>query len=127
MDEAHVAGAVAGGGPFPLVVISHGYPGNRYLMSHLGENLASKGYVTVSIDHAESTYANGTKMVIRNANQDVKMGTKWIGTDGWVWVDRGGFDASKDELKKAVKRRQGDKVIDGFEAPKLGDDIIKRP
>ena len=22
------------------------------------------------------------------------MGTKWIGTDGWVWVDRGGFDAS---------------------------------
>ncbi len=44
------------GGPFPLVIISHGYPGNRYLMSHLAENLASKGYVTVSIDHAESTY-----------------------------------------------------------------------
>lgn len=44
------------GGPYPLVVISHGYPGNRYLMSHLGENLASKGFVTVSIDHAESTY-----------------------------------------------------------------------
>ncbi|MDF1764858.1 MAG: dienelactone hydrolase [Gammaproteobacteria bacterium] len=41
---------------FPLVVISHGYPGNRYLMSHLGENLASKGYVTVSIDHTDSTY-----------------------------------------------------------------------
>ena len=38
-------------GAFPLVVISHGYPGNRYLMSHLGENLASKGYVAVSIDH----------------------------------------------------------------------------
>jgi predicted dienelactone hydrolase len=44
------------GGPFPLVIISHGYPGNRYLMSHLGENLASKGFVTVSIDHKESTY-----------------------------------------------------------------------
>src|SRR5262249_1392302 len=44
------------GGPFPLVVISHGYPGNRYLMSHLGENLASKGYVTVSIDNTDSTY-----------------------------------------------------------------------
>ena len=25
-------------------------------MSHLGENLASKGYVVVSIDHPESTY-----------------------------------------------------------------------
>ncbi|MCM2563842.1 dienelactone hydrolase [Lutimaribacter sp. EGI FJ00015] len=45
-------------GRFPLVVISHGYPGNRFLMSHLGENLASKGYVTVSIDHADSTYSD---------------------------------------------------------------------
>ena len=42
--------------PFPLVIISHGYPGNRYLMSHLAENLASKGFVTVSIDHKDSTY-----------------------------------------------------------------------
>jgi predicted dienelactone hydrolase len=42
--------------PLPLVIISHGYPGNRYLMSHLAENLASKGFVTVSIDHKESTY-----------------------------------------------------------------------
>ncbi|MDB2646875.1 dienelactone hydrolase [Pseudomonadales bacterium] len=43
-------------GAFPLVVISHGYPGNRYLLSHLGENLASKGFVVVSIDHTDSTY-----------------------------------------------------------------------
>ncbi len=44
--------------PFPLVILSHGYPGNRYLMSHLGENLASKGFVVASIDHADSTYAD---------------------------------------------------------------------
>ncbi len=44
------------GAPLPLVIISHGYPGNRLLMSHLGENLASKGYVVASIDHADSTY-----------------------------------------------------------------------
>ncbi len=44
--------------PYPLLIISHGYPGNRYLLSHLGENLASKGYVVVSIDHTESTYDN---------------------------------------------------------------------
>ncbi|MEP0050524.1 MAG: alpha/beta fold hydrolase [Roseobacter sp.] len=48
----------AEGQRFPLVVISHGYPGNRYLLSHLGENLASKGYVTVSIDHTDSTYSD---------------------------------------------------------------------
>lgn len=46
----------SGGAPYPLIVISHGYPGNRYLLSHLGENLASKGYVVVSIDHTDSTY-----------------------------------------------------------------------
>jgi len=43
-------------GAFPLIIISHGYPGNRYLLSHLGENLASKGYVVASIDHTDSTY-----------------------------------------------------------------------
>ncbi|MBI3402660.1 MAG: dienelactone hydrolase [Acidobacteria bacterium] len=50
------AAPVKSDGAFPLVIISHGYPGNRYLMSHLGENLASKGFVTVSIDHTDSTY-----------------------------------------------------------------------
>jgi len=44
------------GDPFPLVVISHGYPGNRFLLSHLAENLTSKGYAVASIDHADSTY-----------------------------------------------------------------------
>ena len=43
-------------GPYPSVIISHGWPGNRYLMSHTGENLASKGYIVTAIDHAESTY-----------------------------------------------------------------------
>jgi predicted dienelactone hydrolase len=44
------------GPAFPLVIISHGYPGNRFLMSHLAENLASKGFVVASIDHKDSTY-----------------------------------------------------------------------
>ena len=43
-------------GPYPSVIISHGWPGNRYLISHTGENLASKGYIVTAIDHAESTY-----------------------------------------------------------------------
>ena len=45
-------------GPYPLLIISHGYPGNRFLLSHLAENLASKGYVVASIDHTDSTYDN---------------------------------------------------------------------
>lgn len=54
-----VRGALpAAGETFPLILISHGYPGNRFLMAHLGENLASKGFVTVSIDHTDSTYSD---------------------------------------------------------------------
>lgn len=63
----------AAGGPYPLILISHGYPGNRYLMAHLGENLASKGYVAVSIDHTDSTYDNqlafGSTLVNRPLDQ----------------------------------------------------------
>jgi predicted dienelactone hydrolase len=50
------AAPVPTGGPFPLVIVSHGYPGNRYLLGHLCENLASKGFVVASIDHRDSTY-----------------------------------------------------------------------
>ena len=46
------------GGQYPLVIFSHGYPGSRYLMSYLAENLASKGYVIASIDHTDSTHAD---------------------------------------------------------------------
>ena len=60
-------------GSFPLVVISHGYPGNRFLMSHLGENLASKGYVAVSVDHPDSIYSDlgafGSTLVNRPVDQ----------------------------------------------------------
>jgi predicted dienelactone hydrolase len=41
---------------FPLVVLSHGYPGNRLLMFYLAEHLASHGYVVAAIDHRHSTY-----------------------------------------------------------------------
>jgi predicted dienelactone hydrolase len=46
------------GARYPLVILSHGYPGSRLQMSYLTENLASKGYVVVAIDHPESTRAD---------------------------------------------------------------------
>jgi pimeloyl-ACP methyl ester carboxylesterase len=39
---------------FPLVIVSHGYPGSRFFLSYLTENLASKGYVVAAIDHTDS-------------------------------------------------------------------------
>jgi predicted dienelactone hydrolase len=42
------------GKAFPLVIVSHGYPGSRFFLSYLTENIASKGYVVVAIDHTDS-------------------------------------------------------------------------
>lgn len=48
----------------------------------------------------ECTYANGVKLIVQNAEGQHRMGAKWIGSDGWVWVDRGGFDTQPKSLMK---------------------------
>lgn len=85
---------------------------------------------TATVYRAEAIYADGVKMTIAGGQPDIRMGTKWIGSDGWVWVDRGGYDSSNDQLRKKIQRREKDKegkdiVVEAFEAPKLGDDVIK--
>lgn len=62
------------GTAFPLIVVSHGYVGSRYLMTYLTENLASKGYVVVSIDHTDSTFkdANAFHSTLLNRAKDIK-------------------------------------------------------
>ncbi|GMN08889.1 hypothetical protein MTsPCn9_06550 [Croceitalea sp. MTPC9] len=57
-------------GLFPLIILSHGYVGSRFLFTYLAENLASKGYVVVSIDHTDSTYkdaANFTSTLVNRS------------------------------------------------------------
>lgn len=57
---------------YPLVIVSHGYLGSRLLLTYLTENLASKGYVVVAIDHAESTFrdAGGFPSTLLNRSLD---------------------------------------------------------
>jgi predicted dehydrogenase len=79
---------------------------------------------------AEAKYAGDIVMTIAGGHDDIAMGTKWIGTDGWVHVNRGSYDASKPELKKMIKKRKDEKdpkseIIESATAPKLGDDVIK--
>jgi predicted dienelactone hydrolase len=61
------------GGPYPLVIVSHGYTGSRLMYTYLTENIASKGYVVVSIDHTESTFrdAAGFNSTLLNRSLDV--------------------------------------------------------
>ncbi len=79
---------------------------------------------------AEAKYAGDILMTISGGHSDIAMGTKWIGTDGWVHVNRGSYDASKPELKKMIKKRKDEKdpnseIVESAAAPKLGDDVIK--
>lgn len=61
-------------GKFPLVVVSHGYVGSRYLMTYLTENLASKGYVVAAIDHTDSTFkdADAFESTLLNRAKDIR-------------------------------------------------------
>ncbi|MGC1463323.1 MAG: Gfo/Idh/MocA family oxidoreductase [Terracidiphilus sp.] len=45
-------------------------------------------------------YDGDVSLTIAGGYPAISMGTKWIGTDGWVWVDRGGFAASNQDWVK---------------------------
>jgi predicted dehydrogenase len=47
----------------------------------------------------ELKYPKNITMVIAGGHNDITSGAKWIGTQGWVWVDRGAFDASNPDWR----------------------------
>jgi len=51
----------------------------------------------------ELKYPKDITMIMAGGHPDIKSGTKWIGTDGWVWVDRGAFDASNQEWREIIE------------------------
>ena len=55
--------------------------------------LASKVWNAPSKFRVTARYKNGVKLIISGGYDDVARGAKWIGDDGWLWVDRNGFDA----------------------------------
>ena len=63
-------------------------------------NTATKYDVECIYKKEVTQYPVDVRMTIAGGSPAISMGTKWIGTDGWVWVDRGGFDASNPEWLK---------------------------
>ena len=112
-DIAHWGIDMDASGPFEVTPIQADFPPRDAVW-----NTATKY-------RAEAKYAGDITMTIAGGHDDIKMGTRWIGTDGWVYVNRGAYDASKPELKQMVKKREGDKIVEAAKAPKLGDDVIK--
>jgi hypothetical protein len=49
--------------------------------------------------------------VIAGGYPEIKSGTKWIGDNGWVWVDRGGFKASDEHWIKEIQEREKKKDL----------------
>jgi len=63
-----------------------------------------------------ATYRGGVEMHVANGgNRGIRGGTRWIGENGdWVWVDRGGIDASP---KKLLQEHIGPDEIQLFRSP----------
>ena len=59
---------VAGNQRLPLVVVSHGYNGWDSFMTWLTENLATKGYVVVAIDHMDQRATGGAELAVSFGN-----------------------------------------------------------
>jgi predicted dehydrogenase len=45
----------------------------------------------------ELKYPGDIHMTVAGGHSDIRGGTKWIGTDGWVWVNRSGFESSNED------------------------------
>ena len=75
---------------------------------------AATAYVVECRYRKEVTgYPNEVSMTIAGGHPEFAMGTKWIGSEGWVWVDRSGIDASNPEWLK------GDSLPEGLRRIKL--------
>jgi hypothetical protein len=63
-------------------------------------NTATKYTIECTYRKEVTGYSNDVHMTIAGGSPAIAMGTKWIGTEGWVWVDRSGFDASNQDWVK---------------------------
>ena len=62
-------------------------------------------------------YPNDIEMIISGGYGDIRGGTKWIGTDGWVWVNRNNaFEASKPEWEDARSLPEGLRKVKLYES-----------
>lgn len=76
----------------------------------------------------ELKYPRNITMIVAGGHSDIRGGTKWIGTEGWVWVNRpsqgnsdkaaaGGFDCSNPEWKKGKSLPEELRKVKLYESP----------
>ncbi len=96
----------------PSVVEGHGeFPAENAVW-----NTATKFTIECLYRKEVTGYPVDVTMTIAGGSPAIAMGTKWIGKDGWVWVDRSGFDASnpawvkQESLPDAERKVQLDRI-----------------
>ena len=57
-------------------------------------------------------------MTIAGGYDDIRSGCKWIGTEGWVWVDREKFNVSNPEWKKGKSLPEELRKVKLYDSPK---------
>jgi len=65
----------------------------------------------------ELKYPRNITMIIAGGYSDIRSGTKWIGTEGWVWVNRGGFEASNPDWKKGRNLPEALRKVKLYDSP----------
>jgi predicted dehydrogenase len=87
----------------------------------------SEVWNTATKYRTEAVYPNDVLMTIAGGHSDIQMGTKWVGSEGFIWVNRGGaFDTNVKDLGEVINTREDDKVVQRRKLPELGDDVIKQ-
>jgi predicted dehydrogenase len=88
MDIAHWGMNWDATGPLEVEAVQADFP-----PQHAGWNTATKYRINC-------VYEGGVEVVIAGGHDDIAGGTKWIGENGWVHVNRGVFNTSNPEWTK---------------------------
>jgi predicted dehydrogenase len=80
-------------------------------------NTATKYHIECKYRKEVTGYPVDVAMTIAGGSGAIGMGTKWIGTDGWVWVDRAGIDASNQEWLKGDSLAENLRKVKVYESP----------
>ena len=80
-------------------------------------NASPRYRIEARYEKAVTLYPEDVNFTIAGGYGDIRSGVKWIGTEGWVWVDRGGFDASNPEWKKGKSLPEELRKVKLYESP----------
>ncbi len=67
----------------------------------------------------ECKYPNNIDLVIAGGYGEIRSGAKWIGPNGWVWVNRGKIEASDPQWIRDIQEREkkGDLKVTLYKSP----------